>query len=167
MMSDVENLDVMMGSYSRNEKESNFGDRIDEVDLESNRTRVDVVQNSGYFRSLSNSKSRENSESSIETMRVVNSEVSKKIGELRRDLNSQIVETINSAINEKILPNIQNTLCSQNPVTREEVDHRSSRLNRTTEGKKHQNARRNIQKPTSKIGPSGAQYYFCFNLYFF
>ena len=32
---------------------------------------------------------------------------------------------------------------------REEVDHRSSRLSRTTEGKKHQNAWKNIQNPSS------------------
>ena len=132
LMSVVKNLDVMMGSYSRNEMKSNSGDRNDEVDLESNRTKVDVVQTSEDFRSLLNSNSWENSESTIETMKLVNSEVSKKIGELRRDLNSQIVDSINSAITEKTFPNIQNTLCSQNPVYRDEVDHRSSRLNRTT-----------------------------------
>ena len=49
----------------------------------------------------------------------------------------------------RILPNIQNTSSSQNPVFREEVDHRSSRLSRTTEGKKHQNAWKNIQNPSS------------------
>ena len=54
LMSDVEDLDVMLGSYSRNEMESNSGDRNDEVDLASDRTRGDVVQNSEDFRSLSN-----------------------------------------------------------------------------------------------------------------
>ena len=103
-MSDVEDLDVMLGSYSRNEMESISGDRNDEVDLASDRTRGDVVQNSEAFRSLSNSNSRENSESTIETMRLVNSEVSRKMEELKRDLNSQIAETINSLISERILP---------------------------------------------------------------
>ena len=149
LMSDVKDLDVMLGSYSRNEMESNSGDRNDEVDLASDRTRGDVVQNSEDFRSPSNSKSRENSESTIETMRLVNSEVSRKMEELKRDLNSYIAETINSLISERILPNIQNTSSSQNPVFREEVDHRSSRLSRTTEGKKHQNAWKNIQNPSS------------------
>ena len=140
LMSDVEVLDVMLGSYSRNKMERNSGDRNDEVDLASDRTRGDVVQNSKDFRSLSNSNSRENSESTIETMRLANSEVSKKMEELKRNLNSQIAETIISLISERILPNIQNTSSSQNPVFWEEVDHRSSRLTRTTEGKKHQNA---------------------------
>ena len=108
-MSDVEDLDVMLGSYSRNEMDSNSGDRNDEVDLASDSTRGDVVQNSEDFRSPSNSNSRENSESTIETMRLVNSEVSRKMEELKRDLNSQIAETINSLISERILPNIQNT----------------------------------------------------------
>ena len=44
LMSDRENLDRKLGTYSRNELESNSGDRNDEVDLESNRTRVDVVK---------------------------------------------------------------------------------------------------------------------------
>ena len=54
LMSDVEDLDVTLGSYSRNEMESISGDRNDEVDLASDRTRGDVVQNSEDFRSLSN-----------------------------------------------------------------------------------------------------------------
>ena len=91
-MSGVENLDVMLGSYSRNQLEVNSDDRNDEVDLGSDRTRQDVVQNSEDFRSLSNSNSRENSESTIETVRLVNSEISRKMEELKRDLNSQIAE---------------------------------------------------------------------------
>ena len=128
-MSGVENLDVMLGSYSRNQLEVNSDDRNDEVDLGSDRTRQDVVQNSEDFRSLSNSNSRENSESTIETVRLVNSEVSRKMEELKRDLNSQIAETINSLINERNLPNIQNTMTNQNSVFREEMDQRSGRLN--------------------------------------
>ena len=84
-MSDTENLDIVLGTNPRNELEINSGDRNDEVDLESNRTRVDVVKNSEDFRSLLNSNSWENSNSTIETMRLVNSEVSNKIGQLRRD----------------------------------------------------------------------------------
>ena len=118
-MSGVENLDVMLGSYSRNQLEVNSDERNDEVDLGSDRTRQDVVQNSEDFRSLSNSNSRENSESTIETVRLVNSEVSRKMEELKRDLNSQIAETINSLINERNLPNIQNTMTNQNSVFRE------------------------------------------------
>ena len=43
------------------------------------------------------------------------------------------MDSIKSAITEKILPSIQNTLGSQRPGYRDDVDHRSSRLSRTTE----------------------------------
>ena len=76
IMSDVENLDVMLGSCSRNELESNSEDRNVEVALESNRPGQDVIQND-QFRSLLNSSSRENSEITMEKVRLVNSEVSK------------------------------------------------------------------------------------------
>ena len=73
-------------------------------------------------------------------MRLVNSEITKKIDELRRELNSQLVDVINSAITEKVLPDIRNLVSNQNPVFREEVDQRSSGLNRTTEAKFVKNA---------------------------
>ena len=100
-MSDLENVDVMLGSYSKKELESKSGERNDERDFGSDRTRQDVVQISEDFRSLLNSNSGENSESTIEMMRLVNSEVSKKIDELKRDLNTQIVDTIISVISKK------------------------------------------------------------------
>ena len=40
-----ENMDVMLDDYSRNELESNPEDRINEVDLGSNRPRQDMIQN--------------------------------------------------------------------------------------------------------------------------
>ena len=96
-MSDIENVDVMLGSYSRNELDSNSGN-INEVDLGSDRTRQDIIQNSEDFRSLLSSNSRENSETTIVTMRLVNSE-------LKRDLNTQIADTIKLIISEKVLRN--------------------------------------------------------------
>ena len=139
IMSDTENLDVMLGSYPRNEL-GNDSDRNGEIDLGSDGTRGDPLQNSEDFRSLLNSNSKENSESTVETMRLVNSEITKKIDELRRELNSQLVDVINSAITEKVLPDIRNLVSNQNPVFREEVDQRSSGLNRTTEAKFVKNA---------------------------
>ena len=147
LMFDLENVHVMLGSYSRNELESNSGDRNDEVNFESDRTRQGVVQNSEDFRSLLYSNSRENGESVIETMRLVNSEVSKKIDELKKDLNTQIVDTINSEFSEKMLPNLQNTMTSQNPVFQEEVDYWSSRLIRTAEEKRASNVWKTHSKP--------------------
>ena len=157
IMSDAENLDVMLGSYPRNELGNDF-DRNDEIDLGSDRTRGDLVQNSEDFRSLLNSNSRENSESTIETMRLVNSEITKKIDELRRELNSQLVDVINSAITEKVLPDIRNIVSSQNSVFREEVDHRSRGLNRTAEEKRIKNACKSNPKPD--MATSSRQDYF-------
>ena len=51
LVSDLENVDVMLGSYSRNELKSKSGKRNDEVDFGSDRTRQDVVQISEDFRS--------------------------------------------------------------------------------------------------------------------
>ena len=149
LMSYAENLDIMLVSYSRNELESNSIDRNDDFYHGSDRTRQDVAQNSEDFRSLLNTNSRENSESTGETMRLVNSEVSKEMNELRKDLNSQIIDTINSVIWEKVLPDIRDIMTSQNPVFRDEVDHRSGRLNRTTEEENAGNAWKTNSKPIS------------------
>ena len=47
-------------------------------------------------------------------MRVINSDISsqksRKIDEIRSDLNLQILDAINSAIQEKVLPSIENAL---------------------------------------------------------
>ena len=104
LKSNLEIADVMLGSYSR---KSISGDRNDQVDFGPDRSRQDIIQNSEDFRSLLNPNSRETSESTIETMRLVISEVSKKIDELKRDLNTQLVETLNSENSEKVFPNIQ------------------------------------------------------------
>ena len=118
LMSDTVNLDIKLGSNSRNELEYNSVNRSYEVDHESDRTRQDAAQNSEDFRSLLNSNSRENSESTVETTRLDNSEISEQMDELRKDLNSQIIDTINSVIGEKVLPDIRNIVTSQNSVFR-------------------------------------------------
>ena len=114
LMSDTENLDIVLGSYSRNELESNSMERNDEVNYESDRTRHDLVHNSEDFRSLLISNSRQNSESTVDTMKLVSSEISKQMDGLRKDLNSQIIEALNSVITEKVLPDIRDTIPSQN-----------------------------------------------------
>ena len=112
-MSDLENVDIMLGNYSRNELDSQLGERETELDLESNGPQT-ANPISEDFRSLINTNSRENSEITIETARLINNEitsqVTRKLDEIRSDLNSQILEVINSAITEKVLPSIQNVL---------------------------------------------------------
>ena len=67
----------------------------------------------GYHVLFLNYNSREENGMTIETTRLINSEVTKRIEELNSDLNSQIRESVNSAITKKLLPTIQNTLGNQ------------------------------------------------------
>ena len=69
------------------------------MDQEPDRPRQQIVQNSEDFRSLLNSS--EKSELTIETAGLINSEitsqVSRKLNELMRDLDTQILDSINFA----------------------------------------------------------------------
>ena len=80
-------------------------------------------------------------------MKLLNSEVTKKRDELKRDLNTQTAYTISSIINEKVLLYNQNTMIGQDPVIREEVDHRPGRLSRTAEEKRARNTWNTNSKP--------------------
>ena len=71
--------------------------------------------------------------------------MNRKIDELKRNLDTQITGSINSAFHDSILPSIQNSLSGQNSGLGTNVDSRSSRLSRNTEGKKHQSAWGNTQ----------------------
>ena len=135
-MSDLEKVDIMLGNYSRNELDSQLGERETEFDRESNGLQA-ANTISEDFRSLINSNSRENSEITIETARLINNEitsqVTRKLDEIRSDLNTQILEVINSAITEKVLPSIQKVLGVQNPESDAIRDSQSGRLNRSPE----------------------------------
>ena len=85
-------------------------------------------------------------------MRLVNFEVSKKMDELRMDLNSQIIDVINSVIGEKGIPDIRKIMTSQNPVFWDGVDHMSCRLIRTTEEENAGNAWKTNSKPILASG---------------
>ena len=135
-MSDLENVDIMLGNYSRNELDSQLGEKETELDLESNGLQAaNPIRED--FRSLINTNSRENSELTIETARLINNEitsqVTRKLDEIRSDLNTQILEVINSAITEKVLPSIQNVLGVQSSESDAIRDTQSGRLNRSPE----------------------------------
>ena len=113
MLSDVENVDIMFGSFSRDEEENIASEN--EVNLDSGSSRPQ--QNSNVigedFRLLLNTNSRENSEISVETTRIISEEISnqmsRKLNEIRNSLNSQIHEAINSVMTETVLHSIQIT----------------------------------------------------------
>ena len=116
MFSDVENVDIKLGSYSmddeRNEQNEN------EINLDSGSSRPQ--QNSNLVgedvRSLPNTNSRENSEITIETTRSIGDEitnqVTRKFYGIRSSLNLQIQEAVNTAITEKVLASIENSLAA-------------------------------------------------------
>ena len=74
-------------------------------------------QSGENFRYLLNTNSKESNGITIEAARMINSEitthVTRKLDEIRSDLNSQIMETISTAIAEKLLPTIQKTFNKQ------------------------------------------------------
>ena len=126
MMSDVENVDIMLGSYSRDDEENDISENG--INLDSGSSRPQQSSNVIWedFRSLLNTKSRENSEITIETTRMINEEISnqmsRKLNEIKSSLKIQIQEAISSAITEKILPSIQNTSEMQDRVNHTIVD---------------------------------------------
>ena len=128
-MSDIENLDVMLGSYTHSEnRDQEAIDQI-EIDPESGRRQQDLDQNESNYRSLLNTNLSENSEITVETSRMINSEISsqmsRKIEEMKSDLNSHILEVINSAIEERILPSIENVITSNREAKNTKWDLRS------------------------------------------
>ena len=116
-MSDVEKVDIMLGSYSRDDEENNGSEN--EVNLDSGSSRPQ--QNSNVigedFRSLLNTNSRENCEITIETTRLISEEISnqmsRKLNEIKTSLNFQIQDAISNAITEKNFFLSKNTLEAQ------------------------------------------------------
>ena len=143
VMSDLENMKVMLGNYQENQSDIDLNENV-EMDSRSNGTRTDMVRNCEDFRTLLTSEGRNRYEIPTETNRLITEEITnqmnRKIDELKRNLDTQITESINSAIHDSILPSIQNSLSGQNSGLGTNVDSRSSRLSRNAEGKKHQSA---------------------------
>ena len=114
IMSDVENVDIMLGSYSRCDEENNISENEGNLDSGSSRPQQSSNVIGEDFRSLLNTNSRENSEITIETTRLINEEISnqmsRKLNEVKTSLSSQVQEAITAAITNTVLPAIQNTL---------------------------------------------------------
>ena len=130
LMSDVENVDMMIGSYSRDEdKNERIGSELN-LDLGSNRPQQSSNLVGEDFRSLLYTNSRENSEVTVETNRMISEEISnqmsRKLNEIKESLNYQIQDAISSAITDQILPSIQNTLNKHGKVDYTVIDQRSS-----------------------------------------
>ena len=72
VMSDVENLDVMLGTYSRNELDEQENNIEIEMALESRRCQEDTNLIGENFRSSLNANMSVNSEITVETSRAIN-----------------------------------------------------------------------------------------------
>ena len=117
VMSDFENLDVMLGNYANSDiRDQDTVDQI-EIDPESSRRQLGFGQEECNYRSLINTNLSENSEITVETSRAISSEISSQMSrnleEMKSDLNCYILEVINSAIEEKILPSIENLIANK------------------------------------------------------
>ena len=152
IMSDLEDMNVMLGNYPRNQLDDGLNENVD-MDLRSNETRAEMARNCEDFRSLLNTENRIENEVTKDNSTFIRSEISqqmsRKLDELKRDLNTQITKSINSVIQKTILLSLQNSLSGLNSGLGTNVDSRSSRLSRNTEGKKHQSAWGNPQNLSS------------------
>ena len=113
IMSDVENVDVMLRSHSRNDEGDDQSENELNLDSESSRPQRNTNLTGEHFRSLL-TNSGENSEIIIETTRLINEEISnqtaRKLNEIKTCLNSQIQDAITAAIKNTVLPSTNNTL---------------------------------------------------------
>ena len=130
MLSDVENVDIMLGGYSREDEDNNAIENEANLDSGSSRPQQSSTTLGEDFRSLLNANSRENSEITIETTRFINEEISnqmsRKLNGIKDSLNIQIQDAISSAITEQTLPSIQNTLQFQRRTKRNTMDQGSN-----------------------------------------
>ena len=98
VMSDFENLDVMLGSYRRDNSEMQDRTSENEIGSESNRREGSSNQNENNYRSYLNTNLSENSCLTVETSKAISSEISsemsRKFGELQSSLNSQILDVM-------------------------------------------------------------------------
>ena len=162
-LSDIENLDVMLGNFQENEqfREGVVTER--EIDLESERQHGDTIPVESNYRSLLNTNLSENSEITIETSRAINSEISsqmsRKLEEMRSDLNSRILETINSAIEEKLLPSIEIVITSNREAENTKWDLRSdgrhpsrnAQMVRNSDHESHGRHKSNFSQPAQDL----------------
>ena len=79
MLSDVENVDIMLESYSRDDEENNASENEVNLDSGSRRPQQSSIVIGEDFSSLFNTNSRENSEITIEATRMINEEISNQM----------------------------------------------------------------------------------------
>ena len=126
VMSDIENLDVMLGNYQESDQVTDEDISDADVDLDSRRPQRETISIRGNFRLLLNTNLSDNSKITAETSRAINSEISsqmfRNLEEMKSDLNSHILNVFESAIEEKVIPSIRFALGSQNSAENTNLD---------------------------------------------
>ena len=135
VMSDIENLDVMLGSYQRENNEFRGENNENTLDQRSNE-REGQDRNVEDYQTFLNNNPSENSCLTIETSRAIRSEISsqmsRKFQEMQTSINSQILDVINTAIDTRVLPSIKNAVKRQNSAKNTNLDLRSDGLHEDT-----------------------------------
>ena len=135
VMSDIENLDVMLGSYQRENNEFRGENNENTLDQRSDE-REGQDRNVEDYQTFLNNNPSENSCLTIETSIVISSEISsqmsRKFQEMQTSLNSQILDVINTAIDTRVLPSIKNAVRRQNSAKNTSLDLRSDGLHEDT-----------------------------------
>ena len=143
----------MLSVYPRNQLDEELEDEIVEIDSRPNGLRQEMVENCEDFRSILNTECRNGNEVTDDTSRWISSEVTnqvtRKLDELKRDLIMQLMESINSAIHETMLPSLQSCVSGQNCSFGTIAYSGSIRLSRNAEGRKPKNAWENIANSNS------------------
>ena len=130
-MSDVENVDVMLGSYSRIDEGNYQSENELNLDSESSRPQRNSNLTGEDFRSLL-TNSRENSQITFETTRLINEEtcnqMSRRLNEIKTSINSQIQNALTAATTDTVLPTTQNRTDMQGRANFTVVERGSSGL---------------------------------------
>ena len=84
----MENVDIMLGNYSRNDERSGQSDGDMNLVSGFNRPQPNSNLVVEYFRSLLNTNSRETSEATIETTRMISDEMANQVTRKPNDIKS-------------------------------------------------------------------------------
>ena len=128
----MENVDIMLGSYSWDDERNDQSGNELNLDSGFNGPQQSFILAGEDFRSLLITNSRENSEISIETTRIIGdetaSQITRKFNAIRSSLNLQIQEAIYTAITERVLPSIENDIVAHGRANLTLDDQRASGL---------------------------------------
>ena len=150
MLSDVENVDILLVSYSRDDETNDHSKNELNLDSGSSRPQKNSNLTGEDYRSLLNTISREISEMTIKNTRTIEDEIanqiSRKLNDIKSSNNSQIQDAITTAIADKVLPSIRNTLDFQGRGNYTLVVRRAGGLQRNPEVENTHQARENRPK---------------------